>query len=45
MDRTVSYRLYVWFDDESDTNILGGIDPANEGYVLEVGTGTVLQVD
>ncbi len=45
MDKAISYRLYVWFDDESDTNILGGIDPANEGFVLEVGTGTVLQVD
>lgn len=45
MDKAISYRLYLWFGDDDDTLILGGIDPANEGYVLEVGTGTVLQVD
>jgi hypothetical protein len=43
----VTYRTYVWIEDGTDTDalVLGGIDPANEAYVIEAAPGYLVQVD
>ena len=47
MQKEVTYRLYVWIEGGTDTDalVLGGIDPANEAYVIEAGPGQLLKVD
>lgn len=47
MEKTVTYRLHVWIADGTDTDalVLGGVDPANEAFVIEAGSGQLLKVD
>ena len=42
-----TFRTYLWIEDGTDTDalVLGGIDPANEAYVIEAGPGQLVQLD
>lgn len=47
MQPTLTYRLHVWISSKADDNtqILNVADPLNEGIVLELAPGYVLQAD